>query len=68
MNRCQGSIPLGAKVDRNMREFVEAEADRLGMTVSEFLRRLLIIYRESRAENTPCDHCGESVVIELSYA
>jgi len=67
MNRCQGSIPIGAKVDREMREFIEAEAERLGMTVSEFLRRLLIIYRESRAENTPCDHCGQPVVLELTY-
>lgn len=50
-----------------MRTFVEDECDRLGVTVSEFLRRVLIVYRESRAENTPCDHCGESVVIELSY-
>ena len=67
MNRCQGSIPVGAKVDRTMREFIEDEAERLGMTVSEFLRRLLIMYRESRAENTPCDHCGQPVVIELTY-
>lgn len=67
MNRCQGSIPVGAKVDRAMREFVDGEAERLGMTVSEFLRRLLIMYRESRAENTPCDHCGQPVVMELTY-
>jgi hypothetical protein len=67
MNRCQGSIPVGAKVDRAMREFIEGEAERLGMTVSEFLRRLLIMYRESRAENTPCDHCGQPVVMELTY-
>jgi len=68
MNRCQGSIPVAAKVDKPMREFVENEAERLGVTTSEFLRRLMLVYRESRAENTPCDHCGESVVIELSYA
>lgn len=68
MNRCYGSIPVGTKVDQPMREFVESEADRLGMSVSEFLRRVLIVYRESRAENTPCDHCGQPVVIELSYS
>lgn len=68
MNRCQGSIPVGTKVDESMRVFVEKESDRLGVSVSEFLRRLLIVYRESRAENTPCDHCGESVVIELTYS
>jgi len=68
MQRCQGSIPVGTKVDRPMREFVENEGDRLGMTTSELLRRLLLTYRESRAENTPCDHCGQPVVIELSYS
>jgi len=67
MNRCQGSIPVATKVDQPMREFVEAEADRLGITVSEFLRRLLLVYRESQAENTPCEHCGQPVSIELSY-
>lgn len=50
-----------------MREFVENESDRLGMTPSELLRRLLLVYRQSRAENTACDHCGEPVVIELTY-
>lgn len=68
MNRCQGSIPVGTKVDRPMREFVESESDRLGVTPSEFLRRLLLVYRQSRAEDTACDHCGEPVVIELTYA
>jgi hypothetical protein len=51
-----------------MREFIENEGERLGMTTSEVLRRLLMTYRESRAENTPCDHCGQPVVIELSYS
>jgi hypothetical protein len=51
-----------------MREFIENEGERLGMTTSEVLRRLLITYRESRAENAPCDHCGQPVVIELSYS
>jgi len=50
-----------------MREFVESEADRLGVTPAEFLRRVLMVYRESRSENTPCDHCGKPVVIELTY-
>lgn len=51
-----------------MREFVEQEAERLGVTPSEFLRRLLDVHRESRAGNTACEHCGEPVEIELTYA
>lgn len=68
MSRCQGSVPVATKVDRPMREFVEREAERLGVTPSEFLRRLLDVHRESRAGNTPCEHCGEPIQIELTYA
>jgi len=67
MSRCQGEIPLATKVDKPTREFVEDEAARLGVSKTEFLRRLLETYRESRAGSTPCEHCGEPVVIELSY-
>ena len=68
MTRALGNIPVGTKVDRDMREFVEEEADRLGVSVSEFLRRVLITYRESRAEQLHCDNCGYPAVIELTYA
>lgn len=68
MNRCQGSIPAGTKVDRSMYEFIEKEAERLGVTLAEFIRRLLLMYRQSRDENTACDHCGEPVVMELTYS
>jgi hypothetical protein len=51
-----------------MREFVEDEAARLGVSKTELLRRLLDTYRNSRAGNTPCEHCSEPVVIELSYS
>lgn len=67
MSRCQGEIPVAAKVDRPTREFVEDEAARLGVSRSEFLRRLLDTYRESQSGNAPCEHCGEPVRIDLSY-
>jgi hypothetical protein len=68
MDRCQGSIPVSTKVDRPMREFVEDEAERLGVNTSEFLRRLLLVYRRSRAGEAACEHCGESVNIPLGYS
>lgn len=66
MSRCLGQIPVTTKVDQPMREFVETEAGRLGVSRAEFVRRLLELYRESRAGNTPCDSCGEPVEIELN--
>lgn len=67
MERCQGTIPVGTKVDRPMREFIEEEADRMGVTTSEFLRRLLLVYRRSRAGEAECEYCGGPIEIELSY-
>jgi hypothetical protein len=48
-----------------MREFVDRESERLAVSKSELLRRLLLAYQASRAGNASCDHCGEQVVIEL---
>ena len=48
-----------------MAEFIESEVDRLGVTKSEFHRRLLELYRESRREDVECPHCGETVVMDL---
>jgi hypothetical protein len=50
-----------------MREFVENESDRLGVTPTEFMRRLLELYQDSRSGETACEHCGGPVEIDLSY-
>lgn len=65
MSSCTGDIPIGTKTDRQMAEFVESEADRLGVTKSEFHRRLLEFYRGSRRENQDCPHCDDTIVVDL---
>lgn len=65
MSSCQGNLAATAKVDREMLEFVDSEADRLGINRAEFMRRLLELYRESRRENTDCPHCGGTVQFDL---
>jgi len=65
MSKCQGEIPTGAKVDRDMADYVQSEAHRLGVSKSEFHRRLLELYRESRREKVDCPHCDETVVLDL---
>lgn len=67
MSRCRGQIPLSTKVDQPMREFVDDEAARLGVSRTEVLRRLLELYRSSRSGETPCEHCGETVEMELEH-
>lgn len=48
-----------------MREFIDGEADRLGVSQAEFHRRLLEFYRESRREQTDCPHCENAIVMDL---
>lgn len=65
MSRCQGDIPAGTKIDRDMLEFIEADAARLGISKAEFFRRLLELYRESRREEVGCPYCEQTVVFDL---
>lgn len=66
MSRCVGEIAIGTKVDRPMKEFVESECERLGVSRSEFHRRLLDVYRESRRENVDCPHCDDTIMMDLT--
>lgn len=65
MSDCQGDMAIASKIDRNMMDYVDSEADEYGVTRAEFMRRLLDLYRESRRENEACPHCGELVVFDM---
>lgn len=65
MAECMGTVPAGTKVDESMSDFIDNEADRLGVTKAELHRRLLDFYRESRENKPECPHCGEPITIDL---
>ena len=65
MAQCMGNVACGTKIDQSMREFLEDEADRLGVTKAELQRRLLDFYRESRQDDPNCPHCGDQITIDL---
>jgi negative regulator of replication initiation len=65
MSKCHGDVSLATKVDRDMSEYVDAQAERLGVSKAEFHRRLLELYQESRREETDCPHCGDTIVLDL---
>jgi len=65
MAQCMGDVPCGTKIDKPMREFIDDEADRLGVTRAELVRRILDFYRESRENETNCPHCGNDITIPL---
>lgn len=65
MSKCQGEIAVGTKVDRTMREFVEDEAARLGVSRAEFFRRLLETHRRMRAGMARCERCEKQIAVDL---
>jgi len=65
MSQCRGSISVCSKIDKEMLEYIDAEAERLGVSRAEFLRRLLELYRDSRREQIDCPECSSSVVFDL---
>jgi hypothetical protein len=60
-----GDLPVSTKVDREMKEYLNQEADRLGITRAELIRRVFTLYRESRRENVDCPHCGRIVKMDV---
>lgn len=48
-----------------MQDFLDDEADRLGVSKAEVLRRILDFYKESRESETNCPSCGTDITIPL---
>jgi phage terminase large subunit GpA-like protein len=65
MAQCMGELPVTAKVDTDMHQFLEAEARKHAVSRSELMRRILDTYRESRREQVDCPHCGDLVVMDV---
>lgn len=65
MSRCIGDITQGTRVDAQMDAFIDGETSRLGVSRSEFHRRLLELYRDSRREQVDCPHCESPVMMDL---
>lgn len=64
MADCNGDLPMTAKVDQSMKEFLDSEADRCGVTRSELIRRVFDDFRDSHRENLNCPSCGQPMVID----
>lgn len=64
MSRCRGDLPVTAKVDRQMKQFLDEEADRCGVTRAELIRRVFDDYKASRDEDLECPNCEQTIVFE----
>jgi Ribbon-helix-helix protein, copG family. len=65
MSECIGNLSIGSRVDKQMLEFLDAEAERLGVNRAELVRRLFDAYRESHREQMDCPHCGDTITLSL---
>lgn len=60
-----GTISVGAQTDRRTAKFVRDESNRLGISKSELIRRLIAHYEESRLGEHHCPNCGQELNISL---
>lgn len=63
MSSSRGDLVVSTKVDAAMNEFIETEANRLGISRAELLRRLLEFYRDSANESVTCPWCDEPIIV-----
>lgn len=61
MALCTGEVPLTAKVDEEMREFIDGEAARCGVSRAELIRRVFDDFKQSREGGLECPHCQKEV-------
>jgi hypothetical protein len=64
MSECKGKIPVTTKIDAEMRDLLDEDADRLGVYRSEVVREAFDTYRYLREGEFECPHCSNHVSIE----
>ena len=58
MAKCHGNCTVTTRVDRDMRELVDEEAEKRAIPRAELIRRVLDVYDASRCGNLTCPNCG----------
>lgn len=64
MADCKGTHPVTAKVDGEMRDAVDQDAEDLGWYRAEVVREALDVYVLLRRADFECPTCGEPIKIE----
>jgi negative regulator of replication initiation len=60
-SECLGTNTVSTKVDDEMLQFVQEQADYRGVPKAEFLRRLLEVHRASEGGKLTCSNCSEEL-------
>jgi hypothetical protein len=62
---CKGTNTLSTRINDEMDEFVNDEADRVGATRAEYIRRLLKLIRSSQRAELRCPECSHVIIFPL---
>lgn len=65
MSQCQGRETASTKVDRRTLQFLDDQAEQLGVSRAELLRLLIDHYHEAAAGNLRCPHCQNALRLDL---
>lgn len=64
MSNCRGDQAVSARIDQSMKDFLEEEANRCGVTKAELIRRVFDDYRASRESQMKCPHCENEIMLD----
>lgn len=64
MSDCKGKVPVTAKVNAEMRDLLDEDAEALGVYRAEVARQAFDTYRDLREGDFHCPHCSNAVSIE----
>lgn len=64
MANCKGTHPVTAKVDGEMRNRLDEDAEDLGVYRADVVREALDVYVALRLAEFQCPTCGEPIKIE----
>lgn len=64
-SKCKGKNTVSARIDDNMKRFLDEEAERVGVSRAELIRLIHDWYAASRAGEMECPSCGERIEAEV---
>jgi hypothetical protein len=65
MAKCDGEIVTTVKTDREMRNYIEHRAEELGVSKTEFVRRIFDTHRAIVEGPTKCPDCGAELEVDM---
>lgn len=59
------TVTASTKLDEQMVSFLDGQAESMGLTRAELLRRLAEHYRSATEDGLSCPHCKNEILIDL---